>query len=203
MTIPDVRFDNPIDLEKIPKQELSLRLPAIGRPDDSRTWYNGLRFTALIVFFHSVLVVLCCNSDLYDYRLVTWAKESGYGVLYLYAAALMIRPFVQLAEFTWLPIVLGLVASVGVMARQSPPELDNYGAALAVLGLVHWALELAYYRYKLTTANSVLDQKSEPLQVDPGYWRYHGSFYDRFADWRYAAWYCGNYQLYLGCRSHD
>lgn len=165
MTIPDVRFDNPIDLEKIPKQELSLRLPAISRPDDSRTWYNGLRFTALIVFFHSVLVVLCCDSDFYDYRLVTWAKESGYGVLYLYAAALMIRPFVQLAEFTWLPIVLGLVASVGVMARQSPPELDNYGAALAVLGLVHWALELAYYRYKLTTANSVLDQKSEPLQV--------------------------------------
>lgn len=165
MTIPHVRFDNPIDLEKVPKQELNLRLPAIGRPDDSKTWYNGLRFSALIVFFHSILVILCCDSDRYHYSLVRWAQESGYGVLYLYAAALMIRPFIQLAEFTWLPVILGFTASVIVMARQSPPELDNFGVGLAVLGLLHWALELAYYRYKLTTANSVLDQKSEPLQI--------------------------------------
>ena len=119
MSIPDLRFDNPLDVRQLPDEPLITKLPALGRPQplgSLYTWANAQSAVVAVVFVQSLLTFFAGYAGATTWVLSDW-------LALLFAGAIVARARFQYPLYTWIVILLAaptLATNVSMAVHRIP-----------------------------------------------------------------------------------
>ncbi len=119
MSIPELRFDNPLDVSQLPDEQLLTKLPALGRPQplgNLYTWANAQSAVVAVVLLQCVLTFFSGYAGA-----STWVLSGPLALLF--AGAIVARVRFPYPVYTWIVILVAaptLAANVSMAVHRVP-----------------------------------------------------------------------------------
>ncbi|MBN8600632.1 MAG: TraM recognition domain-containing protein [Planctomycetes bacterium] len=165
MAIPSLRFDNPIDIEKIPNDTLSFRQPAIGRPTEKLTWEYGIACACFLCLPQVIYNIYVHNDFRDNSHFVEQKTQLSVFCLMLYLTSLFLRPLIRHHYYVLVPLILGVGTGVLFIKEQIRGLPDFFYYCYALTAIVHWAVEVGFYLYSIDENNCKRTDSKEKLNA--------------------------------------